>query len=292
MRLLTPLLICLSALVSGAAPRAASASLAAPTRIVSTAPSLTEALYALGLGSSVAGVTDYCLYPPEAAAKPKIGTFLQPSLERILALKPDLVLTIRNPVQLTEKLRRLGLRTEEFNEDTTADVFSAFRKIGELTSRQAEALKLTASISRDFDFVRARAASLPKRRVLFLVGRSPGTFQGMFGAGARTFIDELMSMAGGVNVLASLGQQYPKVSVEQILSLDPDVILDMGNLDHAAGRPLQPESEVLQLWAQYPQLRAVRGNRVRVVAGEIYIRPGPRMGQAARAYLRLIQGIQ
>lgn len=286
MRVLTPLLICLSTLAGAAAPAAI------PTRIVSTAPSLTEALYALGLGPSVAGVTDYCLYPPDAAAKPKIGTFLQPSLERILALKPDLVLTIRNPVQLTEKLRRLGLRTEEFNEDTTGDVFSAIHRLGKLTSRQAEALKITASISKDFDFVRAAAASLPKRRVLFLVGRSPGTFQGMYGAGARTFIDELMSMAGGVNVLASLGQQYPKVSVEQILSFDPDVILDMGNLDHAAGRPLQPESEVLQLWAQYPQLRAVRGKRVRVVAGEIYIRPGPRMGQAARAFLRLIQGIQ
>ncbi|NWF85807.1 MAG: ABC transporter substrate-binding protein [Bryobacteraceae bacterium] len=285
MRVLTLLLICLSSL-------GAPATAAIPARIVSTAPSLTEALFALGLGPSVVGVTDYCLFPPEAAAKPKIGTFLQPSLERILALKPDLVLTLRNPVQLTEKLRRLGLRTEEFNEDTTADVFSALHKLGNLTSRQAEAIKITASISRDFDFVRATAAALPKRRVLFLVGRSPGTFQGMYGAGAGTFIDELMSMAGGLNVLASLGQQYPKVSVEQILSFDPDVILDMGNLDHAAGRPLQPESEVVKLWAQYPQLRAVRGKRVRIVAGEIYIRPGPRMGQAARAFLRLIQGIQ
>lgn len=286
MRVLTRLPLCVFALaaVSTAAP--------VPNRIVSTAPSLTETLFALGLGRQVAGVTEYCYYPPEAASKPKIGTFLQPSLERILALKPDLVLTIRNPIQLTDKLRRLDLRTEEFNEDTTADIFAALHRLGRLTSREAEAGKIAASILEDFKYVRGKAASRAKRRVLFLVGRSPGSFQGMYGAGGRTFIDELMSMAGGVNVLASLGQQYPKVSVEQILSADPDVILDMGNLDHAAGRPLQPAGEVLKLWDEYPQLRAVREKRVHVVAGEIYIRPGPRMGQAARAFLRLLQGIE
>jgi iron complex transport system substrate-binding protein len=262
-----------------------------PLRIVSTAPSLTEALFALGLGSKVVGVTEFCLYPPEAASKPKIGTFLQPSLERILALKPDLVLTIRNPVDLTEKFRRVGLRTEEFADDTTADVFAMMSRLGRLTARQDEAARVAASIQKDFEYVRGRAASRPRRRVLFLVGRSPGSFQGMYGAGPQTFIDELMAMAGGVNTLASFGQRYPKISLEQILSSDPDIILDMGNLDHAAGRPLQPPSEVVALWGQYPQLRAVRNKQIHVVAGDVYIRPGPRMGQAARAYLRLLQGI-
>jgi iron complex transport system substrate-binding protein len=265
---------------------------APPSRIVSTAPSLTETLFALGLGPRVAGVTEHCLYPPEAAAKPRIGTFLQPSIERILALRPDLVLTIRNPVQLTAKLRQAGLRTEEFAEDSTADIFATIGRLGLLTGAQAEAARIIASIRVDFEAVRKRSASLPSRRVLFLVGRAPGSFQGMFGAGKATFIDELMSMAGGINVLASSAQPYPKVSLEQILTADPDVILDMGNLDHAAGRPLQPAGEVLALWSQYPQLKAVRNKQVHVVAGEIYIRPGPRMGQAAHAYLKLIGGIR
>ncbi len=286
MRVLTRTPLCLVALaVATAEPQA-------PSRIVSTAPSLTEALFAIGLGPQVAGVTEYCLFPPEAASKPKIGTFLQPSLERILALKPDLVLTIRNPIHLTAKLRRLGLRTEEFGEETTAEVFAALQRLGEITSREAEASRVAASIRADFKYVRDKAAARPRRRVLFLVGRSPGSFQGMYGAGGRTFIDELMSMAGGVNVLTPLGQQYPKVSVEQILSANPDVIFDMGNLDHAAGRPLQPAGEVLKLWGEYPQLRAVRDKRVHVVSSEIFIRPGPRMGQAARAFLRLLQGVE
>ncbi len=282
MRALTRRLLLFSPLLAGAP--------ANPSRIVSTAPSLTEILFALGLGPRVAGVTEFCLYPPEAAAKPKIGTFLQPSLERILALKPDLVLTITNPVDLTGKLRRAGLSVEEFDDSTTADVFASLDRIGRITSRQSEAARLAGSIRSDFAAVRAAAASLPRRRVLFLVGRAPSTFQDMYAAGPGTFIDELLALCGGVNVLSRAPQPYPKVGLEQILTLDPDVILDMGNLDHAAGRPLQPESEVLALWRQYPQLRAVSNRRVHVVAGEFYIRPGPRMGQAARAYFRLLQG--
>lgn len=272
-----------------ATPFAARAA-AFPARIVSTAPSLTETLFALGLGPQVAGVTEYCLYPPEAAAKPRIGTFLQPSLERILALKPDLVLTIRNPIQLTEKLRRAGLRAEEFAEDGTSDIFASLERLGRLTGRTAEAGRIAASIRGEFEQTRARAARLPRRRVLFLVGRAPGSFQAMYGAGKPTFIDELMSIAGGVNVLAGSGQAYPRVSLEQILTADPEVILDMGNLDHAAGKPLQPEAEVLKLWSQYPQLSAVKSGRVHVVAGDVYIRPGPRMGQAATAFQKLIGG--
>lgn len=281
MRALTRRILLLSPFAAAAPPN--------PARIVSTAPSLTEILFALGLGPRVAGVTEFCLQPPEAARKPKIGTFLQPSLERILALKPDLVLTIANPVQLSEKLRRAGLRVEEFHDTTTGDVFAAIARIGQLTSRQQEAGQLAASIRADFEAVRAAAASQPRKRVLFLVGRSPETFQDMYGAGRGTFIDELLTLAGGANALAGAPQPYPKVSLEQILTADPDVILDMGNLDHAAGRPLQPEGQVLALWAQHRQLRAVRNGQVHVVAGEIYIRPGPRMGQAARAFHQLLQ---
>lgn len=282
MRALTRRLLIFSTVMAGAP--------ANPSRIVSTAPSLTEILFALGLGPQVAGVTEYCLYPPEAASKPRIGTFLQPSIERILALKPDLVLTITNPVQLSEKLRRAGLKVEEFTDSTTSDIFTALHRIGQIASRQSEAAKLAESIRRDFASVRAAAASLPRKRVLFLVGRAPSTFQDMYGAGPGTFIDELLTLAGGINVLSGAPMPYPKVGLEQILTVDPDIILDMGNLDHAAGRPLQPEGQVLALWAQHPQLRAVRNRQVRVVAGELYIRPGPRMGQAAGAYFKLLQG--
>lgn len=272
---------------------AASAALTAPPqRIVSTAPSLTETLFALGLGGRVAGVTEFCRYPPEAAAKPKIGTFIDPNFERILALKPDLVLVVRNPVQLAEKLRRLGLNAVEVGQDTVSEILASIGQIGRLTGAEAQARALTARIEADLAAVRHRAAGLPRRRVLFLVGRSPGTLQGMVGAGPGTFLDELIRLAGGDNVLASSPIAYPRVSVEQILAADPDVILDMGDFAHQEGKPMESEAQFRRLWASYPMLRAVRQGSVKQVANEVMIRPGPRVGEAARRFLELIHGVR
>ena len=261
---------------------------APPGRIVSTAPSITEMLYALGLGPKVVGDTIYCTYPQDARSKPKVGTFLEPDIERILALRPDLVLVIKNPIGVTSKLRSLGLRAEELDQDSVADILSSLTRIGQLTGRDAEAAKLTASLRTQLDSVRQAALKRPRRSVLFLVGRAPGTLQAMVGAGPGTFIDELITLAGGSNVLASSPMQYPNVSLEQILTSDPEVILDMGDFAHAEGRPGQPPEQILALWAAYPRLRAVSGHRVQVIASDIFVRPGPRMGEAARSILALI----
>lgn len=263
---------------------------AAPARIVSTAPSITEILFALGLGSRVAGVTQYCRYPAEAQSKPKIGTFLEPDLERILSLRPDLVLVISNPVQVAERLRQLGVRAENVSQDSIADIFRSITLIGKLTGTEARAARLSADIRARLDSARRQAAGRRRRGVLFLVGRSPGTLQGMVGAGPGTFVDELLALAGGDNMLKASPIAYPRVSVEQVLAADPEVILDMGDFAHGEGKPLEPASRVLGLWAKYPQLRAVREGGVRQVGDEIFIRPGPRVGLAAEEMVRLIQG--
>lgn len=271
----------------------ASAALAAPpARIVSTAPSLTETLFALGLGDRVVGVTEFCRYPPEAAAKPKIGTFIEPNFERILALKPDLVLVVRNPVQLAEKLQRLGLRAVEIPQETVAEIIASIREIGRLTGTEAQARLVAGRVEAELDLVRRRAAGLPRKKVLFLIGRSPGTLQGMVGVGGGNFLDELIRLAGGQNVLASSPMPYPRVSVEQILAADPDVILDMGDFAHREGRPMESGREFLGLWSAYPVLRAVRQGAVRQVDSEVLIRPGPRVGEAARRMLELIHGVR
>lgn len=272
--------LCIALLPLAAAP---------PGRIVSTAPSLTEILYAIGAGPQVVGVTTYCRYPAEALAKPKVGTFLQPDYERILSLKPELVLVIKNPAQVTSKLRSFGLRAEEVDVDTVSGVLSAILKVGEWSGHSAEARKMHQRLQSELEGVRRSASGRPRQRVLFLVGRSPGTLQGMVGAGPGTFIEELMSLAGGENVLAGSPIQYPKVSLEQVLASDPDFILDMGDFAHAAGKPGQPEAEIVALWSKYPQLRAVRNKRVRVMDSEVLIRPGPRMAEAARTFERILQ---
>jgi iron complex transport system substrate-binding protein len=262
---------------------------AAPAnRIVSTAPSITEMLYALGLGPRVVGDTTFCTYPAEARNKPKVGTFLQPDYERILSLRPDLVLVIKNPIGVTQKLRSLGLHAEELNQDKVGDILTSIERIGALTGKQGEAARLTGSLRAQLNDVRQAAATQPRRGALFLVGRSSGTLQGMVGAGPRTFIDELMQIAGASNTLAGSLMQYPNVSLEQILTRDPEVILDMGDYAHAEGRPGQPEAQILALWAAYPRLRAVRDHRVKVISTDVLVRPGPRMAEAARVLLGLV----
>jgi len=266
------------------------AAAAEPRRIISTAPSITEALYALGLGDRVVGVTLYCRYPADAQRKTRIGTFLEPNLEVMLSLKPDLVLVIKNPVQVAEKLRKLGVRAEELNQDSIEDILRSLDQIGRWTGTEKRAGQLVADLRAQLDRVRAEAAKRPKKSALFLVGRSPGTLQGMVGAAGGTFVDELMTLAGGVNVLRDSPIQYPKVSLEQVLSTDPEVILDMGDFAHVEGRPMEPLSKLMEIWGKYPRLRAVKSRQVRQVDSEIFIRPGPRMGQAAEQLSRMLQG--
>ncbi|MBI4892628.1 MAG: ABC transporter substrate-binding protein [Acidobacteria bacterium] len=263
---------------------------AAPQRIVSTAPSVTEILYALGLGSRVVGVTQYCRYPADAQTKPKIGTFLEPDFERILSLRPDLVIVISNPIQVAERLRKLGLNAQEVKQDSIADTMASIRAIGGWTGTGPQALNLEQSIRASLDQVRAHSQKLPRKQVLFLVGRAPGTLQGMVGTGPATFVDELITLAGGVNMLRQSPIAYPRVSLEQILSANPDIILDMGDFAHGESKPLEPAARVLALWAKYPQLKAVGTGGVIQVASEIFIRPGPRLGQAAIELERMIHG--
>ena len=274
-------LACLAPLsLDGASPQ--------PRRIVSTAPSITETLYALGLGPRVVGVTIYCRYPADAQSKPKIGTFLEPDFERILALRPDLVLVIKNPVQVAERLRKLGLQAEELDFDSVAKILSSTETIGRLTGTQAEAARLTAGLRAQMEAVKAESARTPRRSVLFLVGRSPGTLQGLVGIGPGTFVDELITLAGGRNVLSQAPIQYPKVSIEQILASDPDIILDMGDFAHLEGKVMENEAAVQSLWSSYGRLKAVRTHAIRQVDSDVFIHPGPRLGDAARRLRALI----
>lgn len=257
-------------------------------RIVSTSPSITETLYALGLGSRVVGVTTFCTYPPEAKSKPKVGTFLEPGYERILALKPDLVLVFKNPINVAGKLSALGLRTADVEMDTVESVYTSIAAIGRLTGTTQRADALVASLKRDLNSIQTAGARGGKTKVLFLVGRAPGTLQSMVGAGPGTFLDQLLRLAGGINILASSPIQYPKVSLEQILVSDPDVIIDMGDYAHASGANEARRREELTLWNQYGRLKAVRAGRVHAVTASHFVVPGPRMAAAAREFLNYL----
>jgi len=260
---------------------------AEPRRIVSTSPSVTEILYALGLGDRVVGVTTYCHYPPEAARKPKIGDYLHPNLEIVVSLRPDLVIAESSGIRRAERLPSLKLNVLEIDDGTVSGIYESIRRIGAAAGVPAQAEALDASIRAGLDDVRERTARLPRRRVVFVVGRTPGRIEGLVVAGKGSYLDETMRLAGGVNAFGDTIAPYSKVSLEDFLARDPEVIVDMGEMTQTAGVTAEQKRAVVALWNQQGSLTAVKQHRVYAVASDIFVVPGPRVTEAAREFAKM-----
>ncbi|MFN3324704.1 MAG: ABC transporter substrate-binding protein [Bryobacteraceae bacterium] len=261
---------------------------AQPKRIVSAAPSITEMLFALGLGDRVVGVTDFCRYPAEAESRPKIGSYLRPNLETILAMRPDLVIIQKNPSQLASKLRSMRLEVLELDHDTIPKIHDSITKIGAAAGVPESAAKLNARIRSQLDEIRRKTAALPRRRLMFIVGRTPGTLDGLVAVGKASYLTEVMEAAGGVNVFAEAATAYPKISLEEVLSRNPDVIVDMGDMAKTVAVSEEHKRSVVELWRRYQVLKAVKQDRVFAVAADIFVVPGPRVIDAALAFARML----
>lgn len=259
-----------------------------PRRIVSTAPSITEMLYALGLGDRVVGVTTYCHYPPEARLKPKIGAYLRPDLEAVVALRPDLVILAGRLTNLAEKLPAFSIPTLELEHQTIAGIYDSLSVIGRRAGAEAAAERRVAAIKKDLDQVHARLAARPKRSAMFIVGRTPGTIQDLIAAGRATFLNELIEIAGGDNIFKDAVAAYPKVAREEVFARRPEVIIDMGEMADTDRVTEEQKKKVVELWNKFSILPAVRSRRVYAVASDIFVVPGPRVAEAARALSRMI----
>lgn len=261
---------------------------AAPSRIVSTVPGLTEILFALGLEQQVVGVSEYCRFPLAATKKAKVGSFLQPNIEAITALKPDLVYIIRNPVRLGPRIAAMGLRVEEVNLETVAGILDAIQLIGTQTGRAKQAALLHSSLSARLAALRQKSAQLPRQSAIFFVGRTPQRLEGLIAAGPGSYLDELLNAVGATNSLGDSKTSYPKVSIEQVLARDPANIFDMGDSAHEGTAQTKYREDVVQLWATLGSLQACRNKRVFALNSDIFVVPGPRFADAAEELFRLI----
>jgi iron complex transport system substrate-binding protein len=240
-------------------------------RIVSLAPNLTEMLFALGLGDRVAGVTDFCDWPPEVATKPRVGGVINPSLETIVALRADLVLATAdgNRSDDVQRLAALGVAVYTIDTRSVGDVLRSLVTIGELTGRAALARELAAGLQRREDAVRARVAGLAPVSVFVAIDRAP-----LISAGEGTFVGEMVTLAGGRNIAGASPIKYPVFSLERLLADDPEVILD------AADPGPVSAPELLARWRSLPgatTLRAFRLGRMISVGQGSFFRPGPRI---------------
>jgi iron complex transport system substrate-binding protein len=266
----------------------ATVAFAQPKRIVSTAPSLTELLYALGLGDRVVAVTDFCHYPPEAAKKPKIGGYTQPNLEAITAQKPDLVIIQTNPIELKRKLETMRLRVLEVEQGSIESLYQSMEEIGKATGVADRARQLHTSIEKQLGEVRQKAAGQKPTRMMFVVGRSPNSLEGLVVVGRTSYLNQLIQLAGGENIFKDAMAPYPNVSLEEVMARNPDVILDMGDMTITTGVTEAHKQTVVRLWDRARTLNAVKNHRVYPIAADVFVVPGPRIVEAAREFLRLL----
>src|SRR5438067_1798522 len=170
---------------------------AQPNRIVSTAPSITETLFALGLGPRVAGVSTYCHYPPEAAKRPRIGTYLRPNVEAIVALRPDLVILESLPNGAGPQLARMKLNVLEVHHRNLESVLQTIEAIGAGCGVSDRAAQLVSQMRSRLEGIRQRTAGAPRRSLVFIVGRTPNSLDGLVAVGKGSYLNELIQIAGG-----------------------------------------------------------------------------------------------
>lgn len=288
-RLLNPTtisLLCATALL--ATPALAQKAQPPYKRIISTAPSITEALYAMGLGDRIVAVDRFSRYPKEAQSKPSIGDYVAPNLEVIASYRPDVVMIPANPVHLQQQLEALQLNVLELNQDGLQRLYESYRTLGRVTGEPEAAQKLIESIQRPLADIKKRVDDLPRTRVMFVVGRTPQRLDGLIVVGKDSYLNEVIELAGGENIFRDASSAYPQISLEEVLARNPDVIVDMGDMADTVGVSEKQKQGVVDLWTRMSSLDAVRNHRVHAVAADIYVVPGPRVVDAVNSFFEML----
>ena len=253
-----------------------------PRRIVSTAPSITEALFALGLGDKVVGVSQCCDYPPEVTRLPRVGTYLKPSLEAIVRLTPDLVVLQAAPPELTDRLKALRIEFVEVPHGTLKDVYTGVEIMAKSAGVPERAAPLIGRIQTSLESIRAKALRLPSPKVLVVVNRTPGTLTDLTAVGPDNYLEEILEIAGGTNVLAKPGlPRYPHISMELVLRENPDVIVDLSSMQDSQAARQAERAALLSPWQKNQDLKAVRDGHVYLGISNALVVPGPRAPEAA-----------
>jgi iron complex transport system substrate-binding protein len=248
-----------------------------PQKVVSLAPSVTETVFALGFGKRLVGVTDYCDYPAEARKLPRIGGFMSPSLESIVAKRPDLVIGVSSatdPVKAKE-MERLGLKVSLISLASVNDILNSIKSVARLLGSPEAGERLVHKITLQFDEVKRRVAPAPRRSTLLAVGLRP-----LVVVGGKNFIDELITLAGGENIAGKAAQPWLNLPDEYVVAKAPQVIIEAGMGSE--------RSESAKRWGDLKSIPAVKEGRVYAYPSDKILRPGPRIGEGLEEIARLV----
>ncbi len=247
-------------------------------RVVSLSPSTSEALFAMGAGDRLVGRSRYCDYPEAVKKLPQVGGYVDPSFEAILALKPDLVVGARGPAgsAVTQRLESLGVATYFPPTESFAEIDQMLLGIGERTAHANEAKEAVRKIHERLDAIAKAVATKPRVRVLLVFGLEPLSV-----AGPGSFPNEMLEHAGAVNVVRE-GNAYPTLGMEHVLSLDPDVVINAAMAEERAAERLNANAP------GWGRVRAVKENKIVVLASEAVLRPGPRIAEGVAIIARAL----
>jgi iron complex transport system substrate-binding protein len=253
-------------------------------RIVSLVPAATEMLFAIGAGPQVVGVSSYDEFPPEVESLPRVGALLDPDVERVLALRPDLVVSYGSQTDLQGQLARAQIPVFSYRHAGIDGIFQTIGALGTATGHQADADRLARRLRADLDGIRARVKGRVRPRTLLVFERDPATLRGLYVSGGRGFLHDMLDIAGGENVFADIQREAVQPSHETLLTRSPDVIIEVS----ATGLITNSAPDEQKVWAQLGSIPAVRTGRIQFLSGEHLVVPGPRVAQGTEALARAL----
>jgi iron complex transport system substrate-binding protein len=256
-------------------------------RIVSLIPAVTEMLFAMNAGDDVVGVSTFDHYPPAVETRTRVGALVDPDFERIISLRPDLVVVYATQSDLIARLDRAQLPIFKYQHAGLADVMKTMRMLGTRIGRAQEADREATRIERELDAVRASAAGRPRPRTALVFGREAGALRGIFVSGGVGFLHDMIEAAGGANAFGDVRQQSLQASAELLIARAPEVIVELRPDEKWSEDRLRQETAI---WKGLPSLPAVRSGRVYILADDRLLVPGPRVVEAVRMIARVVTG--
>jgi len=278
-------------LVGGLVPSASeqqpgsSAAIAPARRIVSLVPALTEMLFAIGAGPQVVAVSSFDDFPPAVKALPRVGALLDPDVELILTLRPDLVITYGSQGSIEAQLARAGIKTFSYRHGGVMAILQTLRELGTATGRVSQADAKTREIEARLNAVRAAVRGYARPRVLLVFGRQPRSLRQMYASGGVGFLNDILEAAGGTNVFADFELESVQPSQETLLTRAPQVIIEIRSGRSDAATDVLGERSA---WSPLASIPAVRNGRIHFLSGAQYVVPGPRVGLAAEQLARML----
>ncbi len=250
-----------------------------PKKIISLAPNITEILFSLGLDQEIVGVSIHCNFPEKVQSKVRVGSYISLDFEKIVSLKPDLIIATGagNTRDMVERLERLGFPIYVIFPRNVEDVIRNVGHLGQLVGREKEGVEIIQEMKRRRERVVERTQGLPRPRVFLQIGEAP-----VVTVGKNSFADDLIRLAGGDNVAGNEKEMYPRFGMEEILKRSPEVILI------SSMNPRGNYQKALQEWSRWKTIPAVKNGRIHLIDSDLIDRPSPRIIEGLEEMARLL----